>query len=491
MFRTDVQSASVTLPTPSAPGIQAYFTNGNPATGAAATVVDADWLNRIQEELITFLTAAGITPSKTNYTQVAQSVQSGALNYAADTSGAANTITVALAPVPAAYKNGMILMVQIANTNTGATNINANLLGNIPVHFKGTALVGQELQANQLAMFCYDGGAFQLLSNFSSPSTVFVGSTTTGSANAQVCTTTPTSYALNVGNIITFTAGFTNTAATTLNAESTGAITIKKVSSGGLVDLAAGDLVASSAYQVEYNGTFYQLLSSSLSPSSFFQVTNNLSEGVPATIRQNIGAFGKINDIWITSSGTYTPSTKLLFAEVEQVGGGAGGNGNGAGGAGEYAFAIFTASAIGASVSCTLGIGGNANQNGGTTSFGSLMTAAGGNICTNVVINTNGGNAQGGLGGTGGTGGDFRRPGCAGQTGQFGRYNFVSYNGGNGGDSPFGSGGQGSAGPNDFGHYNASAANGYGAGGGGDFGSGGPGAPGSPGLIHIIEYCYA
>lgn len=490
MFRTDVQSASITLPTPLTPGIQAYFTNGDPATGAAATVVDADWLNRIQEELITFLTASGIVPSKAVYNQVAQSIQSGALNYAPDTSGAANTITVALPVAPPAYSNGLTIVALIANTNTGATNINVNSLGSIPVHFKGSALNGQELQATQLSVFCYDGGAFQLLSNFSSPSTVFVGTTTSGSANAQTTSTTPSSYTLSVGNIITFEAGITNTGAVTLNAESTGAVTIKKVSSGGLVDLAAGDLTMGASYQVEYNGTFYQLLSSSLTPSAFFQVTNNLNEGVPATMRQNLGAFGKVNDIWITSSQTYTPSTKLIFAVVEEVGGGAGGNGNGPGGAGEYAYGVFSASALGSSVVCTLGSGGTANANGGTTSFGSLMTAAGGNISTQNAQMINGSASQGGAGGTGGTGGDFRRPGLSGGPCGYGRYNFILAFSGNGGDSPFGGGGIGGSGTNDSGHLFAINATGFGAGGGGDYANGGPGSNATPGLIHILEFCY-
>jgi len=237
-----------------------------------------------------FLASAGYSPSKTNSSQVTQAIQSGALTYAADTSGSANTVTVTLAPVPPAYKTGMMLLIKIANTNSGPTNINANGLGNIPVQFKGTALVGGEFQVGQFALVAYNAGVFQIISVFSSTSQIFSGATTGGSANAQTCSTTPSSYTLNAGNIITFTAGFTNTGATTLNAQSTGAITIKKNGSSGLIDLAAGDIVATDSYQVQYNGTFYVLLSSSLTPSSFFQVANNLSEGNPLTMRTNMGA---------------------------------------------------------------------------------------------------------------------------------------------------------------------------------------------------------
>jgi len=40
------------------------FTEGNPTTGVPATVVTADWLNAVQEELITLLTGNGVNPDK-------------------------------------------------------------------------------------------------------------------------------------------------------------------------------------------------------------------------------------------------------------------------------------------------------------------------------------------------------------------------------------------------------------------------------------------
>ncbi|RQV20674.1 hypothetical protein DF039_12625 [Burkholderia cenocepacia] len=70
MFRTDQNTAVTALPVPAPAGTPGFFTGGNPATGQAATIVDADWLNMIQEELISILTAAGIAPSKVTYGQV-------------------------------------------------------------------------------------------------------------------------------------------------------------------------------------------------------------------------------------------------------------------------------------------------------------------------------------------------------------------------------------------------------------------------------------
>ncbi|WP_175829727.1 gp53-like domain-containing protein [Burkholderia cepacia] len=75
MFRTDQTTAVTALPVPAAAGTPGYFTGGNPATGQAATILDADWLNMVQEELFSFLSAAGIAPSKTSYNQVLEAAQ--------------------------------------------------------------------------------------------------------------------------------------------------------------------------------------------------------------------------------------------------------------------------------------------------------------------------------------------------------------------------------------------------------------------------------
>lgn len=75
MYPTDQATASSSLPTPAAEGTQGYFTNGNPASGVAATIVDADWLNMVQQELINVVVAAGLTPSKTTYNQILAAIR--------------------------------------------------------------------------------------------------------------------------------------------------------------------------------------------------------------------------------------------------------------------------------------------------------------------------------------------------------------------------------------------------------------------------------
>ena len=50
--------------------VEGQFTEGNPSIGQAATQVSADWLNRIQEELLAIVLAAGITPDSEDNAQV-------------------------------------------------------------------------------------------------------------------------------------------------------------------------------------------------------------------------------------------------------------------------------------------------------------------------------------------------------------------------------------------------------------------------------------
>lgn len=69
MQRIDNSTASTTLPTPKPIGTPGFFTPGT-VGGQAATIVEADWLNQVQEELIAILAADGLTPSKTSNNQV-------------------------------------------------------------------------------------------------------------------------------------------------------------------------------------------------------------------------------------------------------------------------------------------------------------------------------------------------------------------------------------------------------------------------------------
>lgn len=85
------------------------------------------------------------------------------------------------------------------------------------------------------------------------------GGTSGGAADAQTVTlaAVPT---LGLGLAITFTAGFTNTGTMTLDASSTGPVSVKK--GANLDELEAGDILTGAVYTVYHNGTCYVLIAS-------------------------------------------------------------------------------------------------------------------------------------------------------------------------------------------------------------------------------------
>lgn len=185
-----------------------------------------------------------------------------------------------------------------------------------------------------------------------------------------------------------------------------------------------------------------------------------------------------------TSDGTFTVPAGVTKVKVTVVGGGAGGRtssnstGQGGGGSGGAAIKVITGLTPGGTVAVTVGTGGAANTNGGTSSFGAYCSATGGSSPAT------GGPGIGGAGGTA-TGGDINftgGAGCAG-SGVSGQVNGAS---GNGGSSIFGGAGLGAAGTN---AANTAGAGAPGTGAGGAGGVGGPGTGGAGGSgIVIVEY---
>lgn len=87
------------------------------------------------------------------------------------------------------------------------------------------------------------------------------GGTSGGSANAQTITTNIGLTGYSVPLIIAFIAGFTNTAATTINIDGLGVKNIYKESGSGPVALAGGEIIAGNIYQLFYDGTEFQITS--------------------------------------------------------------------------------------------------------------------------------------------------------------------------------------------------------------------------------------
>jgi len=93
-------------------------------------------------------------------------------------------------------------------------------------------------------------------------SQLYTAGTTTGTGNAQVIGSgiTPTGFALSGKPTICFTAGATNTGATTLNVNSTGVTNVFKRNTAGTSALTGGELTVNGRYCAQYDGTQYQLL---------------------------------------------------------------------------------------------------------------------------------------------------------------------------------------------------------------------------------------
>jgi hypothetical protein len=207
-----------------------------------------------------------------------------------------------------------------------------------------------------------------------------------------------------------------------------------------------------------------------------------------------------------TASGTYTPSTGLLYAIIECVGSGGGGGGannasttqiygGGGGGSGSYSRLVATAATIGASQTVTIGAagtGGAAGSNNGTAgadvSVGTLCIGkggGGGNFSSIAQVPTGGG------GGTSGTG-DLAALGTSGGFGAYSTANNTFIPSGSGGSSYFGGGARA---------VSATAGAAVNGNNGGSYGAGGSGGHvnslvgtaaggnGSTGVVVITEFC--
>lgn len=151
---TVTQAQSDQAPATGTPG---WATDGNPATNTPATIFPAYAFNALQAELTAAIQAAGITLDRTKLNQLASAVQKmtqGASAITAADTGVANAYAVALSPAPLAYTPGMMVVIDnIVASNTGASTLNVNGLGALPIQFPGSvALSGGEMVAGYGAL---------------------------------------------------------------------------------------------------------------------------------------------------------------------------------------------------------------------------------------------------------------------------------------------------------------------------------------------------
>lgn len=150
MYKIDNPTAVSVKPASTAAGSGGFFTDGNPAAGIPATIVPGEWLNAVQMELTDTITFASIALNKSApFSQLSLAIQSCQLNYQQSDTGAANAYVASFKPAFATLVDGMVLTFQAAHSNTGASTLNVNGLGALPI--LGSAhqpLQGGEIAAN-------------------------------------------------------------------------------------------------------------------------------------------------------------------------------------------------------------------------------------------------------------------------------------------------------------------------------------------------------
>lgn len=194
---------------------------------------------------------------------------------------------------------------------------------------------------------------------------------------------------------------------------------------------------------------------------------------VTATLVRIFTGVRRIETQTFTADGTWTKRAGLVWVDVDAQGAGGGGDDvgggtGGAGGGGSRVLKRIMASALSATETVTVGVGGTFTVAGESTTFGAHVTAAGGAA------------ASGATGGAGGTasGGDVNISGSPGGQGNGGAAMNL---GPAGGSSFYGFGAMGVTGGA------GAAASGRGGGGGGGYNTSNGGA-GTDGILILTEY---
>ncbi|PWK30846.1 hypothetical protein [Pseudomonas sp. OV226] len=429
MYQIDNSSAAAVIPASTAAGTPGFFTDGNPATGVSATIMPAEFMNMVMMEILGVLSAGGVTPSKSNFTQLTAAIR--AVNKQATiltdtgTAGAyAAANTPALTVLPA---TGYVQRVSIANLNPGASTYAPDGLAAKPIYGLGLQpLQGGELPAG-IAVLMYlvqagvngGNGAWIILESLGGAS--------------QVAPATKPLHAMQLG-------------------QATGRLLRKSVYINN-----AGTL------QVSVNGAAFVTAASTFTPLALTTAIHAIGQGAG-------------------SAGAGSPITTST-----QVGCGAGGS------AGALCEGFYTSGFSGASIvvgAGGVGVAGAGGGAGGSTALGALFSAPGGpgspaaaaQVPPTIQGNTlNSGTASGGN--------IFNGAGQSGEPAV--SLNTNAYQSGRGASSAFGAGGRGIG--SSYGAGAAGAGYGSGGGGaqaGISSGAGLAGGNGVGGILIIEEFAF-
>ncbi|MGX5803488.1 hypothetical protein ACWGS9_19885 [Bradyrhizobium sp. Arg314] len=347
--------------------------------------------------------------------------------------GSANVLTATVTPVPSAYADGQIFVIQkAAAANNGAMTGNIAGIGTHPVvNMDGSALTPGQWPASATGILEY---------NLATTSFRLLNPAVTVAANAGLAVTAEQVLSLSIPSL--------------------------------LAPVGALSLSDTIAQHVLSDGLDREVTASQFAALIAPALPNSLT-----------------NMRVITSSGSYTPTTgaKNMIVFATGGGGAGGGNATGSGFTGGGGNSGGTAIYFGAvsSQTITIGAGGVPNPSsgsdlvggsGGTTSFGSLAIATGGGGGSSSGSNSYGAGGQSVGVGTAGT---FLIPGNGGSPGS-------GHDGGCGGAAFWGGGGFGGATPSTGVQIPGGPGSLGGGGGGGD--GGGAGGAGGAGVVVIFEF---
>lgn len=198
------------------------FTEGDPVAGIQATVVTDDFLNDVQEELMSVLTAAGVAPVKGTQDQVFKSLakllQSQKLT-AFTTAGTATVLTLAPSPAIDALEANQRFRVKFSLASGANPTLNVSGKGakNLKQYDSSGAKVAAVFAANQLSDIEYDGTDWVILekkpnstgttapqfdNSANLATTAWVRAVGKQYSSIAVATTTYTATAANAGGLV-------------------------------------------------------------------------------------------------------------------------------------------------------------------------------------------------------------------------------------------------------------------------------------------------
>lgn len=148
--------------------VDGKFTEGDPVGGIQATVVTDDFLNDVQEELISILTAAGVTPTKGTQDQVLQSfyklVQAQKAT-AFTTAGTSTALTLTPTPAIQSYTANLRFTVKFSVDSGLSPTLNISSKGDkaLKQYGGGGSKVAAVFANGQIGDVVYDGTDLVLL----------------------------------------------------------------------------------------------------------------------------------------------------------------------------------------------------------------------------------------------------------------------------------------------------------------------------------------